>query len=165
MGASLTCEKFKEYEKVRLLFKKHGYDMDETRCLVLKRALPIKEEILDVGTGPGRMAYILAQAGYNVTTIDVSKEVLEVARVYASRYKVLDKISFLTMDAECLEFEDNMFNTVVSVNLLHEVNNPEKVIREILRVCSKEGKLVIADLVRVGQRVARLSRRLLGSEF
>jgi len=108
------------------------------------------ERILDVGTGPGRMAYVLARAGYNITTIDVSEEILEVARIYALKHRVLDRISFLKMDAQNMEFESGSFKTVVCVNLLHEVDNPEKVICEILRVCSQGGKFVVADLNRKG---------------
>jgi ubiquinone/menaquinone biosynthesis C-methylase UbiE len=63
--------KFRQYERIRLLFKRYGYDMDAARQKVFKRAGKIFEPILDVGTGPGRMAYILAKASFNVTTIDI----------------------------------------------------------------------------------------------
>ena len=152
--------KFQQYEKIRLLFKKYGYDMDRARRQVLKRAEIIKEPILDVGTGPGRMAYILAQAGFRVRTIDVSREAQDVARIYAKKFNVLRKIKFTHMDAEDLKFKNNSFNTVFSANLLHDVKRPRRVIDEMIRVCKLNGKVIISDLNRKGKALVNKVYRI-----
>ena len=152
--------KFQQYEKIRLLFKKYGYDMNEARRRVLKRAGIIKEPILDVGTGPGRMAYVLAQAGFGLMTIDISDEVREVARLYARRFKVLTKIKFLNMDAEDLRFSSSTFNAVFSANLLHDVKNPARVVEEMIRVCKAEGKIIISDLNKSGESLVNKVYRI-----
>ena len=144
-------KKFRQYEKIRFLFKKYGYDMEEARKKVLQRAGSISEPILDVGTGPGRMAYTLARYGYKVTTIDISKEAQEVAKIYAARYKVLSKIKFIPMDAQKLRFMNESFSTTISANLLHDVKNPHKVMQEMIRVTKPRGKVIISDLNKKGK--------------
>jgi len=152
--------RYAQYERRRLLFKKYGYDMGRSRHQVLKRVGKIKEPILDVGTGPGRMAYTIAKAGYDVTTIDISPEMLEVAKIYAEKFNVIDKIDFLEMDAHKLKFKDNYFEIVISANLLHDVNSPEQVISEIIRVCAHGGKITISDLNEKGRALVNKLYRL-----
>jgi len=143
--------KFRQYERIRFLFKRHGYDMDQARQKVLERTGLINGPILDVGTGPGRMAYTLAQYGYKVTTIDISKEAQEVAKIYAERYKVLSKIKFIPMDAKKLRFMNESFSTTISANLLHDVKNPHKVMQEMIRVTKPHGKVIVSDLNKKGK--------------
>ncbi len=151
INKSKIYKKFSQYEKIRFLFKRYGYDMEEARQRVLERAGPIKEPILDVGTGPGRMAYTLARHGYKVTTIDISKEAQEVAKIYAEKYKVLTKIKFINMDAQNMKFKDGSFATVISANLLHDVKDPSRVVCEAIRVTQAKGRIVISDLNRKGK--------------
>ena len=153
-------KKFRQYEKIRLLFKKYGYDMDRARAMVLNRAGNIREPILDVGTGPGRMAYTVALAGFSLSTIDISDQTIDVAKLYAKKYKVLSKIKFLNMNAEDLKFRNNSFNTVFSANLLHDVKNPKRVVDEIIRVCKVKGKIIISDLNRQGKSIVNKVYRI-----
>ena len=133
--------KFRQYERIRFLFKRYGYDMEEARKKVLTRTGKILEPVLDVGTGPGRMAYTLADAGFRVTSIDISKEAQEVAKIYAKRYNVADKIKFMDMDAQNLRFKNESFSTVISANLLHDVRGPQRVVEEMMRV-AKPKKII-----------------------
>ena len=153
-------KKFQQYEKIRLLFKKYSYDMDGAREMVLKRAGKIKEQILDVGTGPGRMAYALALAGFSLSTVDISDKAINVAKLYAQKYKVLTKIKFLNMDAEDLRFKSSSFNTVFSANLLHDVKNSERVVDEIIRVCKVKGRIIISDLNKKGKTIVNKVYRI-----
>lgn len=152
--------KFRQYEKIRFLFKRYGYDMEGARQKVLERAGKIFEPILDVGTGPGRMAYILAKAGLRLTTIDISKEAQGVAKVYARKYKVLDRIKFMNMDAQNIKFRDNSFQTVISANLLHDLKYPKRGIEEIIRVAKPDGKIVVSDLNKKGKTLVNKVYRI-----
>jgi len=156
--------KFIQHEKVRLLFRKYGYDMEEERQKVFRRAGELKEPILDVGTGSGRMAYVLALAGHTVTTIDISKEVQKIAMLYTKKYTCLDKIKFMKMDAQDMSFKDESFSTVISANLLHDVKNPKQVVDEIIRIAKPGGKIIISDLNRRGRalvdKVYRVDREI-----
>ena len=157
---SKIYRKFGQYERIRFLFKRNGYDMEKARSRVLDRAGGLKEPVLDVGTGPGRMAYTLARAGYKLTTIDISKEAQKVARIYAQKYKVLDRIKFMNMDAQNIKFKNGSFATVISANLLHDVNNPKRVVREMIRVAKPEAKIIISDLNKKGRDLVNKVYRL-----
>jgi ubiquinone/menaquinone biosynthesis C-methylase UbiE len=152
--------KFKQYERIRLLFKRYGYDMDRERQRALRRAGKIKEPILDVGTGPGRMAYVVALAGFRLSTIDTSLEAQDVARLYAKKYRVLTKIKFLNMDAEDIRFKNNSFSTVFSANLLHDLENPERAVDEMIRVCKIRGKIIVSDLNKKGKALVNQVYRI-----
>jgi SAM-dependent methyltransferase len=68
--------------------------------------------ILDVGCGPGRHAVPLAQAGFNVTGIDVSLRFLELAAESARAAGV--GAAFFEVDARQMPFEDE-FDAVISI--------------------------------------------------
>jgi len=156
--------KFRQYEKIRFLFKRYDYDMEGARQKVLERAGLIKRPVLDVGTGPGRMAYTLARHGYSVTTVDISKEAQDVAKIYADRFSVSDRIKFMNMDAQDLKFKDGHFPTVISANLLHDVKNPHKVMQEMIRVTKPCGKIIVSDLNKKGRdlvnKVYRINKEI-----
>jgi len=156
--------KFRQYERIRFLFKRYGYDMEEARKKVLQRVGKITGSILDVGTGPGRMAYTLANAGFCVTSIDISKEAQNVAKIYADIFNVTDRIKFMNMDAHKLKFKDGSFSTVISANLLHDVREPQRVVEEMMRVTKPKGTIVISDLNKKGKtlvnRVYRIDKEI-----
>jgi len=143
--------KFRQYERIRLLFKRYGYDMDAAREKVLARAGAITEPVLDVGTGPGRMTYALAKSGFRLTTVDIAKGPQRVARIYARRFKVLNRVKFLKMDAGRLKFRNNSFATVIAANLLHDVHSPKLAVKEMLRVARPKAKIIISDLNKKGR--------------
>ena len=81
-------------------------------------------KILDIGTGPGFFAIILAQAGYQVTAVDYTEEMLKEARHNAG--ELAEKIQWLQMDAQNLDFPDQTFDAVVSRNLTWNLENPTR---------------------------------------
>ena len=113
----------------------------------LREHLPDKEpkdvKILDIGTGPGFFAIILAQAGYQVTAVDYTEEMLKEARHNAG--ELAEKIQWLQMDAQNLDFPDQTFDAVVSRNLTWNLENPTRAYQEWLRVLKKGGKLLNYD--------------------
>jgi SAM-dependent methyltransferase len=68
--------------------------------------------VLDVGCGAGRHAQALASAGLDVTGVDISARLLEIARTEAANREL--KIAFFRMDAREMPFEDE-FDAVISL--------------------------------------------------
>lgn len=68
--------------------------------------------ILDVGCGPGRHAVALAQEGFAVTGIDVSRRFLDIAADAARAAKV--GLSLFEVDARQMPFDDE-FDAVISI--------------------------------------------------
>ena len=76
------------------------------RCLPKKKSL----RILDVGTGTGFLACLLAAEGHTVTGIDLTREMIARAEEFAKAVKAPAK--FLVMDAECPDFPPETISTV-----------------------------------------------------
>ena len=69
--------------------------------------------VLDVGCGGGLVTEDLAQAGYNVSAIDLSPRTIEFARQHAAEQGL--KIDYHVGSAYALPFADASFDAVVSV--------------------------------------------------
>jgi len=148
------CDAVKEnHEKFleRLEFYKNfGFDQAEEVKFVLKKALPIKGNILEIGTGKGHFALELACQGYNFTSIDISAESQELAKLNAEYANVANQVNFSIANAEALDFEDYSFDVIFSVNTIHHLSNPYKVASEMMRVISRKGKIILSDLSEQG---------------
>ena len=99
--------------------------------------------ILEVGTGPGFFAILLAEAGYTVTAVDLTPNMLEEAQNNAGH--LANKIDFREMNAEALMFADAAFHVVVSRNLTWNLPHPERAYAEWRRVLAPGGLLLNFD--------------------
>ena len=71
---------------------------------------PAQIRVLDVGTGPGFFAIILAELGYQVTAVDYTASMLEEAKGNAG--VLAEKIDFRQMNAEKLTFSTASFDVL-----------------------------------------------------
>lgn len=113
---------------------------------VLKEHLAIgtsKLKVLDIGTGPGFFAILLAEMGCEVTGIDCTEAMLEEARTNALNAQV--KVEWKVMDAEALEFEKEQFDCIITRNLTWVLPHPDKAYTEWLRVLKLGGILLNFD--------------------
>jgi len=127
------------------LFKENGYDLAQTRRFLLEKAQPLEGSILEIGSGRGHTALALAKAGYKVMSIDKDKESLKTAVMNLAYEKLLSNATFFIMDARAMDFLSGAFNNVIAVNLLHHIDEIDKVFVEMDRVLCAGGKLIIAD--------------------
>lgn len=153
MNKKDALENHKTYLERKKVYKKFGYNVDKERGFILKKAMPLKGRILEAGTGKGHFALAMAKKGYSFTTFDISKEEQRFAKLNLDYYGLSKLVKFKIENAERTSFKKGSFDTVISVNTLHHLKNPKKVIREFIRVLSITGKLVIADFTNDGFRV------------
>ena len=104
---------------------------------------PGEISVLEVGTGPGFFAILLAEAGYRVTAIDLTPSMLEAARENAGALE--EDIEFYEMNAQALDFEDGLFDVVVSRNVTWNLPEPERGYAEWARVLKPGGVIINFD--------------------
>lgn len=102
--------------------------------------IPKNGTILDVGCGPGRDAKIFSEQGYQVTGIDLSKEMIRLAR------KAAPDAELEVMDLGDLAFENESFDGVWScASFLHIPRaNLDKAASESYRVLKPGGFAYVA---------------------
>ncbi len=96
--------------------------------------------ILDVGTGTGRAALLLARKGARVTGIDASEAMLQVARQRAAEESAV--VTFLAGDAHRIEFPDRSFDAAVCLRVVMHTPQWRTCVGELCRVART---LVVLD--------------------
>jgi len=145
-----VLENHKQYLKRKKLYQSYGFDIDKEREFVLDKSEPLFGDILEVGTGKGHFAIILAGEGYKFTSVDVSEEEQDIARLNLQYFGLEDSVDLKIENAEHLSFEDKSFDIIFSINTVHHFENPLKVMDELVRILSFEGKIVLSDFTRDG---------------
>ena len=124
---------------------KHA-DQVETDCAF--NLFPVKPgmHILDVGCGTGNFSLKLVQKGVSVVGVDISEEMLTLARKRAMQEEKF--IEFKKMDSQNLQFPDNYFDGVFSMATIEFIPDPRKMIEEMFRVCKKGGSVLVGTINR-----------------
>jgi SAM-dependent methyltransferase len=106
----------------------------EPRAPALRLLGPASGSLLDVGCGGGAHTAAFADAGWDVTGVDVSAEQL--------RYAAARGVRTVRADAAALPFEDASFDAAVSVWLHTDADDFAAVVREVARVLRPESPFV-----------------------
>lgn len=146
-------ENHKKYLERINFYKKFGYDVGEERKFILRYAHPLYGDILEVGTGKGYFTVELAKEGYEFTSIDISSEEQEFARLNIKYFGFEKLVDFRIENAERLSFDDSSFDVIFSINTIHHLTNPIKVIDELIRIVTFEGKIIISDFTKEGLEI------------
>ncbi len=126
------------------------------------------QRILEVGVGTG-----ISLPGYRrdntIVGIDISKDMLDIARRRIERRSLTNVESLSEMDAENLEFADGSFDTVVAMYVMTVVPHPDRGMSELRRVCKPGGDIYLLNhvmddddglLQATERRLARFSARI-----
>lgn len=123
----------------------HSWKRDAWRDLILQYAPDRPDlKILDVGTGPGFFAILLALEGFDVSAVDVTPEMIAHAKKNADRYGA--EIHFYCHRAErLLRVSDNTFDLIVNRNVTWNLEFPKEALKEWKRVLRPGGRMVYFD--------------------
>lgn len=99
-------------------------------------------DVLEVAVGTGKNLRFYPPDA-RITAIDYSPAMLDQARKKAARLG--RAVDFQVMDAEQLAFPDEQFNTVVTTLSGCTFPHPEKVYREMARVCKQNGRILLIE--------------------
>lgn len=112
---------------------------DAWRSVVPRSAL----DVLDVGTGSGHVACLLATMGHRVTGIDLAEGMLERAREHASTLPRPPR--FLLGDAVAPPFEAGSFDAVVGRYVTWTLREPARAFAAWARLLRPGGSLALVD--------------------
>jgi len=87
------------------------------------------KKVLDIGCGFGRFVYYLREKGIDAIGIDISESSIKLAK----------DNNCAVGNAEDLQFENNSFDVVISLGVLHHTPDINKAIQEIWRVLKPDG--------------------------
>jgi 2-polyprenyl-3-methyl-5-hydroxy-6-metoxy-1,4-benzoquinol methylase len=105
------------------------------------------QRLLDFGCGAGTNSLIFAEIGYEVFGFDLSPSNISIAGRLAHKYGVAERTHFSVGAAESLDYEDNFFDVIVGVDILHHVNIGES-LTECSRVLKAGGLAIFHEPVR-----------------
>lgn len=118
-------------------------DTADVEAVISELKLRPNTDALDVATGNGHTAILLAKKGFRVIASDVSTRMLDEAMKLATEEGV--NIDFREHTAEKLPYPDNSFGLVTCRVAAHHFSSPEQFMREASRVLKMYGYLVIID--------------------
>lgn len=106
------------------------------------------ERVLDVACGTGNAALLAARAGGVVNGLDAAPRLIEVARQRAAAQDL--DASFEVGDLHDLGFDNESFDTVLSVFGVIFATDPERALAEIIRVLRPGGRALLSVWVPAG---------------
>ena len=102
------------------------------------------DTVLDVACGGGIVVCAFAPHVRHATGIDVTPAMLEEARRLAAE-KRLPNVDWRLGDVTALPYPDGTFTIVVTRYSFHHFLDPLVVLREMIRVCTPGGRIVVVD--------------------
>jgi ArsR family transcriptional regulator len=115
----------------------------EHRLLSLLPPGPIGDH-LDIGTGTGRMLALFAERVGRAVGIDLSREMLSIARANLEQTGIRH-CALRSADMSNLPMADGSFDLVTIHQVLHFADRPAEAITEAARVLRRDGLLLVVD--------------------
>lgn len=118
--------------------------IDTIKWNYLKSVVPKKGKILDAGSGTGRWAVPLAKRGCEVFLVDISENMLSLAKENIKKNKVEKRVHLYKNDIRELPFPSNFFDFVLCEgDVIGITPQPNKVLMELSRVLKRKRKILV----------------------
>ena len=109
-----TLEKY--YGRLKV-FKQHGLDLVKTRYFILEKSgIGKSDSVLEVGTGKGHMAIILAKKGFKLVSIDLDKKAQAIVKESLKALKINKLVTLKIMNAEKIRYGNDSFGTFLEID-------------------------------------------------
>jgi len=139
MDYNKIAEKYDLYGKEAITDWLLGYDN------VAKNLMPLKNKIiLDFGCGTGKFSRFLRDKGARIVSLDISKEMLQIAKQYDCK-----NIKYYQINPyDKLNFDKDFFDAAVANFVFSTISSKIKIVsilKEINRILKKNGLIVILN--------------------
>ncbi len=139
-------------EEKRLLGGEFSFIFEFINSVIQELELEKDAKILDVGTGKGRMAITLALNNYKVITGEPESDNSEYAKQDwledAKKVNIDHLITFKPFNAEEMPFEDELFDAIFIMGVLHHINDRASTFKECVRTVKPNGVICIIEPTR-----------------
>lgn len=124
----------------------------------IKEYITKDDVVLECACGTGLLTVPMAQKCKKLIATDLSTGMLRQTKKKVGNYAntKVGKASILS-----LPFQDDEFDVVVAANVIHLLDEPEKAISELKRVCKPNGKIVLPVYINNEKKNAVLAAKLL----
>ncbi|WP_085505026.1 class I SAM-dependent methyltransferase [Thalassobacillus devorans] len=126
----------------------------------LQKHIKPESSIADIGCGDGYGSCKLHEAGYKVTGIDISPEMIERAK----RQLEGEELTFRQGDLAGLDVEDESYDAIMAINCLEWTEVPADALKEMKRILRPGGKMCIGVLGPTAAPRKNSYRRLYGED-
>lgn len=130
----------RRYDLTAHMYDRRYEEIQRKKYQVLAESLPHANRALDVGCGTGMFLSLLARKVKFIVGIDMSAEMLQIARKRAAG------AALVQADADHLPFAGESFDVIVSVTLLQNMPDPAFAVREFARVLRPGGIAMMTSL-------------------
>lgn len=126
----------------------HGHMEDDERrywLRIIRQYVgePAPRRVLDVGTGTGVMAFLLAEAGHEVTGLDIAPGMLDIARAHNTERGA--NVRFELGSAAAPPFPAESFDVVFSRHVLWTMLDPAHAAKAWYNLLAPGGRVVVLD--------------------
>ena len=135
------------------VYRRRGLDHLAYREDLVRRAGPLGGRVLEVGSGRGYLALVLAREGVRFVSTDIEWEMLETTALNLRYEGLLGMVELVRADARALCFADGVFDSVIAVDFVHHLDGFGKVSVEMDRVLGPGGKVIVADFNERGRAI------------
>jgi demethylmenaquinone methyltransferase/2-methoxy-6-polyprenyl-1,4-benzoquinol methylase len=113
------------------------------RYAMLKELMPLKKNsiICDLATGTGDSALVLTRRGFNVIGVDLSLDMLKIAK----KKHIKGKFFPINGSAYTLPFKDETFDAITCAFGIRNMHVTKVALKEVFRVIKRGGKVVFLE--------------------
>ena len=109
-------------------------------CAAVEKLILPGDEMLECACGTGLLSGVIAGKCKSMVATDFSAQMLKRAK---KKYEKYGNVKFERADILHLAFPDASFDAVVAANVIHLLDEPDKALREMERVCRPGGRIII----------------------
>jgi len=147
-----------DWEKKRALIRDYDelasvYDSlyREEQSLKIESALAAaslddSDSVLDVGCGTGLLFDCVKDSANLIVGLDLSRALLEIAAERCKKVHRESPIHLIRADADYMPFPKEIFEKVFALTLLQNLPDPNKTLREMMRVAEAGSMMVVTGL-------------------